>query len=55
MQSLATGLRTQQIAHKMELKPVTVEFHFRKARQKLGVSTREHALAKALSFGLISL
>ncbi|VAW22708.1 hypothetical protein MNBD_ALPHA11-88 [hydrothermal vent metagenome] len=55
LQWLATGLRTQQIAHKMGLKPVTIEFHFRKARQKLEVSTREHALAKALSFGLISL
>ncbi len=55
LQWLATGLRTQQIAHKMGLKPVTIEFHFRKARQKLGVNTREHALAKALSFGLVSL
>lgn len=55
LQWLSSGLRTQQIAHKMHLKPVTIDFHLRKARQKLGVNTREHALAKALVLGLIAL
>lgn len=55
LQWLAMGLRTQQIAHKMGLKPVTVEFHFRRAREKLGADTREQALAKAIFGGLIVL
>lgn len=51
---LATGLRTQQIAYRIGLKPVTVEFHLRNARKKLGAATREHALAIAISKNLIS-
>jgi len=31
----------------------TVELHLRKARRKLGAATREQALVKALSLGLI--
>ena len=53
LQWLASGLRTQQIAHKMGLKPVTIEFHLKKARGKLLVKTREHALAKAILLGYI--
>lgn len=55
LQWLATGFRTQQIAYKMDLKPVTIDFHFRRARKKLGVKTREHALAKAISLSLVSI
>ena len=55
LQWLASGLRTQQIAHQMQLKPVTIEYHFRKAREKLGVKTREHALATAISRSYIDL
>ena len=55
LQWLANGLRTQKIAHNMGLKPVTVEFHFRRAREKLGANTREQALAMAIMGGLIVL
>lgn len=55
LQWLACGLRTQEIAHKMGLKPVTIEFHFRNAREKLFVRTREQALAKTIFLGYIEL
>ncbi|MGJ8528399.1 autoinducer binding domain-containing protein [Maritalea sp.] len=53
LQWLSKGLRSQQIAHKMNVKQVTIEFHFRNARQKLGAATREQALAIALAQNLI--
>lgn len=52
---LASGLRTQQIADRLGIKPVTVEMHIRRAREKLQASTREQALAKAISQGLLKL
>ncbi len=55
LQWLASGLRTQNIAFKMGIKPVTVEFHFRRAREKLGANTREQALAKAILAGVLSI
>lgn len=50
---LAAGLRTQQIADRLSIQPVTVELHFRRARERLGARTREEALAIALSRGLL--
>ncbi len=55
LQWLASGLRTQQIADKMSLQPVTIEFHIRNARRKLGAATREQALAIAISNSLVCL
>ncbi|MEM7439346.1 MAG: helix-turn-helix transcriptional regulator [Pseudomonadota bacterium] len=52
---LAAGLRTDQIADKMGIKPVTVDLHIRKARERLGARTREQATAIALTSGLISI
>ncbi|GLQ18044.1 helix-turn-helix transcriptional regulator [Maritalea porphyrae] len=52
---LAAGLRGQQIAHRMGLAAVTVDFHLKNARTKLGAQTREQALAIAISKGLISI
>ena len=50
---LAAGLRTQQIADRLGIKPVTVELHVRRARTKLSAQTREQAVAKAISRGLL--
>lgn len=50
---LSKGLRHEQIAHRLGLKPVTVEFHLANARNKLGARTREQALAIALKKGLV--
>ncbi len=52
---LASGLRTQQIADRLGIAPVTVEMHFRRAREKLQAGTREQALAKAISRGILTL
>jgi len=52
---LAAGLRTQQIADRLDIKPVTVELHVRRARRKLKAATREQALAKAMSMKLLGL
>lgn len=52
---LAAGLRTQQIADRLGIKPVTVEMHVRRARIKLSATTREQALAKAMSMRLLGL
>lgn len=52
---LAAGMKTQQIADALGIKPVTVELHLRKARERLGAKTREQALAKALSLELLRL
>lgn len=51
---LSNGLRVQQIAHNMGLATVTVEFHLKNARQKLGAKTREQALAIAIGSGFIN-
>ncbi len=55
LQWLAAGIRNDQIADKMNIRPVTVELHLRKAREQLGANTREQALAIAISDGIISL
>lgn len=55
LQWLASGLRNEQIAEKMNIRPVTVDLHLREARAQLGAQTREQALAIAISDGMISL
>ncbi|MBD3624291.1 MAG: autoinducer binding domain-containing protein [Rhodobacteraceae bacterium] len=52
---LGMGLRTKEIAHRMGVQPVTVEYHFANARRKLGARTREQALVLAIRAGLIAL
>ena len=55
LQWLACGLRTKQIAARMDIRPVTVELHLRNARTKLGAQTREQALARAVLLGKVKL
>lgn len=50
---LANGMRTDQIAYKLGIRPVTVDMHVRNARHRLGAKTREQALAIAIHKGLI--
>jgi DNA-binding CsgD family transcriptional regulator len=47
------GRRTKQVAIELGIAPVTVDFHLKNARHKLGVGTRDAAVAKfvALSRG----
>lgn len=53
LQLLAEGYRTQQIADKLNIKPVTVEHHVRNAKERLNATTREQAIARALIKGII--
>lgn len=50
---LAKGLRTARIAERLNIKDVTVNFYVGKAKKKLGVCTREQAVAKAIMLGII--
>ncbi len=50
---LAKGLRTDQIAFQMNLKPVTIHMHLTSARRKLGARTREQLMAMAAICGLL--
>jgi len=52
---LADGMMTSRIAETLGISEATVSLHFAKARKVLGANTREHALALAMSRGLISL
>lgn len=52
---LAEGMMTSRIAEKLGISETAVTQHFAKARKVLGANTREHALAIAMSRGLISL
>ncbi len=51
---LAKGLRTEQIAYQLNLKPVTVHMHLKSARNKLGAKTREQMIALAVQRGLLN-
>lgn len=51
---LASGERPQRIASTLGIAPITVEFHIRNARRKLGAKTREHAIAIALTNNLLA-
>jgi len=50
---LSKGLRTKQIADKMNIAQVTVTLHFTNAKAKLSARTREETLMKAVTMGLI--
>jgi DNA-binding CsgD family transcriptional regulator len=51
---LAAGLRNDRIAERLGIATATVELHLARARRKLGAATREQALVKALSLGLLA-
>ena len=53
--TLAAELRTAHIAERMQGTLVTVEYHLRNARRKLGAVTREEALANSIRQGLLEL
>ncbi len=50
---LARGLRTAEIADRLNIAAVTVDLHFKRVRTKLAAATREEALAKAILSGEI--
>lgn len=50
---LGRGLRYDQIADRLGVRKVTVEFHIAKARRKLNVRTREQALVKAVQLNIL--
>lgn len=50
---LARGLRSSEIADRLNLATVTIDLHFRRIRKKLRAATREEALAKAILSGEI--
>lgn len=49
MQLLIEGLRTREIANRLDLREVTVEFHIANIRRKLKAPTRESAVARYLT------
>ena len=51
---LAQGLRPKEIAEELGIAAVTVEYHFKNARLRLGAHTREQTLAIAVQEGWIS-
>jgi len=50
---LGRGLRYDQIADRLGVRTVTVEFHIAKARRKLNARTREQALVKAVQLNIL--
>lgn len=50
---LSAGNRNDRIAEKMKIAPVTVNFHIREVKRKLGARTREQAVAIAFRKGLL--
>lgn len=51
---LSHGQRTKDIARTLRLSPAAVELYLRNTRSKLGVATREQAVAAAMAQGLLS-
>jgi DNA-binding CsgD family transcriptional regulator len=51
---LCSGYRTDRIAERMAIEPVTVTKHLASIRRKLGAKTREQAVAIAMLDGLIA-
>lgn len=54
LQFLARGLSNDGIAKELKISLPTVALHLRNARAKLGATTRENAVALAITRGLIS-
>jgi DNA-binding CsgD family transcriptional regulator len=52
---MSAGHSTPEIASMLELRPRTVENHKRHIYEKLGVSSQSHAVALAISLGLLDL
>jgi DNA-binding CsgD family transcriptional regulator len=50
---LLAGLRNDRIAERLGLSRATVDLHLARARRRLGARTREQAIAKALTLGLL--
>ncbi len=50
---LASGLRPDQIADRLNIGSKSIEKYIKSAREKLKANTRDHAVAKALIFNLI--
>src|SRR5215212_237921 len=55
MYLMSAGHSTPEIAKMLELRPRTVENHKRNIYEKLGVSSQSHAVALAISLGLLDL
>lgn len=55
LQLLARGLSDEEIAPMLGISRRTVRYHVDHAKQKLGVSSRVHAVAAAVNRGLVSL
>jgi DNA-binding NarL/FixJ family response regulator len=51
---LADGMRNEQVAAKLEISPLTVRTHVKKAMEKLEADTRTEAVARALRESLIA-
>lgn len=51
---LAQGYRSEAIAYELGVKRVTVDLHIANAKRKLQANTREHAVAIAMHYKLIS-
>lgn len=51
----AAGLRTKEIAFRMSISEKTVEFHLANVAKRLNARNRTHAVARALSYGLIDI
>ncbi|MEM1414201.1 MAG: LuxR C-terminal-related transcriptional regulator [Myxococcota bacterium] len=50
---LAVGEQSKQIAYRLGISDRTVEFHVANARRKLGATTREQAVARAVYLGIV--
>ena len=50
---LAQGLRSEEIAKRLNIVKVTVDFHVSNARHKLNAATREQAVAIVVQRGLL--
>jgi len=48
------GKTTTEIGNELYISPNTVKFHFKNIFEKLSVTNRSHAVAKAISLGLIT-
>jgi DNA-binding CsgD family transcriptional regulator len=51
---LASGLRTDRIAHRMGISSSAVDLYLANARRKLGARTRDQALLKAVLLGMLT-
>jgi len=50
---VARGMSSKDAANRIGVSPKTVDFHLAKAMSKLGGATRSHAVARAITLGLL--